>query len=111
MDGTNGFNVHFIAHYAPTNKIWGWMTTDDITDDRHAYAFWSVVGKTISFKRHPIYHIRDFGRGYMRAIEEAKIGNKYVAIDMEELLRMWPDFMESLSYRYTFMQLSNGFDR
>jgi hypothetical protein len=112
MQNEHGFNIRFLAHYEPTNKIWGWMTVDGGSDARHAYAFWSVVGKTISFKRHTVhgYSIRGYGKGWMSSIESAKLENKYVEISLEDLLSMWPDFMESLGYRFTYLQLSNGFE-
>lgn len=108
MQAEQGFNIHFLAYYEPTNKIWGWMTTTGTSNTKHAYAFWSVVGKTISFKRHQIYSM--YGKGWMKGLETGKLDNKYVEITQEDLLSMWPDFMESLGYRFTYMQLSNGFE-
>lgn len=109
MESADRFRIHFVAHYGPTNKVWGWLTTDD-TNGKYAYAFWAVVGKTISFKRHQTYGHRDFGRGWMRNLEAIKLANKYEQIGCEQLLSMWPGFMEALAMRYTFMQLSNGFE-
>ena len=110
MESDQRFKLHFVARYEPTNKVWGWMTiSDDISHS--AYAFWAVIGKTISFKKHRIYGYRGTDYRIMNGLEVAKLENKYVKMTEEELLELWPDFKEAMSNRYTFMQLANGFDR
>lgn len=110
MEDDRRFELHFVARYEPTNKVWGWVT---FPSDRYdcAYAFWSVIGKTISFKKHRLYGPRGVGSRTMQVLETAKLENKYVKISEEELLELWPDFRESFSNRYTFMQLANGFEQ
>lgn len=112
MDDATRLELRFVARYEPTNKVWGWLTLPHEQGKRpaHAYAWWAVVGKTISFKRHSIYG--SFQRQHaMTMLEDAKLENKYVRITEEELLDMWPDFHDALANRFLFMQLSNGFER
>ena len=98
--------LRFIARYEPSNKVWGWYT--DLVDvdgvkRRYAFAFWAVIGKTISIKRHPLW-----GRSNLRDLEKQKITNKYFEITEAELLERWPSFWDDLEQRLLFVSLSDG---
>lgn len=102
--------LQFISYYQPSDKIWGWFTreSDQPTGQARkqwAYAFWAVVGKTISIKRHRIY-----GWSQMQALEETKVANKYMKLSEAELLQRWPSFHDDMDQRLLFLSLSSGFD-
>ena len=68
-----------------------------------AYAFWAVVGKTISIKSHAYYN-----KGSMHALERRKINNKYVDMPEELILERWPAFVEQLEQALIFHKLREG---
>lgn len=100
------YKIIKLAVYRPNNKVWGWLIHRE--PDRGkvwAYAFWGVVGKTISLNRHHGYHNLLARRLLMK-----KIKNKYEEIPPAELISMWPDFYEQLEHRFIYYNISNGFE-
>ena len=108
------YPIKFICHYDPMDKIWGWVLPPQNESQlarsgsswrtpQAAYAFWGVMGKTITIKSH-MYH----NRGSMHALERRKITNKYEEMTIEALLERWPTFWEQLEQSMVFHKLSEG---
>ena len=94
-----------------TNKVWGWMVPaagNPMQNKQHtAFAFWAVVGKSISVNKHsgwkPSLH--------MDAIAKKKVQNQYTEIPVGQLETMWPDIHDAIEQKMLFMQLSDGFNQ
>ena len=109
------YPVKFICHYEPMDKVWGWILppqydkplpnaySSSWREPHTAYAFWAVVGKTITVKTHH-YH----NKGSMHGLEKRKIANKYVEMPVDDLLIRWPTFWEQLEQAIIFHKLSEG---
>ena len=84
------YEIKQVMYYEPGNKVWGWMVPtagNNMRDKNHvAFAFWAVVGKSISVNKHnswkPSIH--------MDVIAKKKIANKYVELPVDEFVKMWP---------------------
>ena len=115
MNIPDKYPIKFLCHYEPMDKIWGWILPPHTADDpvlsyssswrepHTAYAFWAVVGKTITVKTHH-YH----NKGSMHGLEKRKIANKYVEMPVDDLLTRWPTFWEQLEQAIIFHKLSEG---
>jgi hypothetical protein len=111
------YPVKFICHYEPMDKLWGWIlppqydkalpqTSSYSSTQREphvAYAFWAVVGKTITVTSHHYYN-----KGSMHGLEKRKITNKYVEMPVDSVLERWPTFWEQLEQAIIFHKLSEG---
>ena len=106
--------LRFVSHYEPSNKIWGWFRSRRAEDGHSPYlsdrrrpmevhAFWGVVGKTITIKRHA-------WRSHLDHAKAKKLAGKYVEIDQERLLELWPTFWDDIDQRMLFLMLSGGLD-
>ena len=94
----------FISHYEPSNKIWGWFrSTRKERKPMDLHAFWAVVGKTITVKRH-------HWRSNMNHVRDKKLAGKYVEISTERLAELWPSFREDLEQQLLFMRLTGELD-
>jgi hypothetical protein len=99
--------IKALAWYPKENKIWGWfLPKDGSKPAKYCYAFWGVIGKTISIKRHNYWN----SDRMMREVLRKKLDHKYWKMSQEELLEKWPDFTDCLERTLLFLQLSNGFD-
>lgn len=114
MSADSKYLVNFLCYYEPMDKIWGWILPPQynktLINQHHswrnpqiAYAFWAVVGKTISIKSHAYYN-----KGSMHALERRKINNKYVDMPEELILERWPAFVEQLEQALIFHKLREG---
>jgi hypothetical protein len=117
MSISDRYPVKFICHYEPMDKVWGWTLPPQYDkalplqspyssrpqEPHIAYAFWAVVGKTISVKSHRYYN-----RGSLRGLELRKLANKYVEMPGDALLERWPMFWEQLEQALIFHKLSEG---
>lgn len=101
----------FAAYYEPSNKIWGWFETLSKREREVPsppvpyciYAFWGVVGKTITIKRHSWRHRLDHTKS-------RKLQGKYVEIDQQRLYELWPSFLDDMDQRMLFLSLSDALD-
>ena len=105
----------FASYYEPSHKIWGWFRSKRAEDRRgspylsdarrpmEVHAFWGVIGKTITVKRH-------VWRSNMNHVRDKKLAGKYEEISEERLLELWPMFYEDLDQRMLFLTLSGGLD-
>ena len=52
----NNYEIKHVSYYEPGNKIWGWMAPTAASNIKNhtqiAYAFWAIVGKTVSLNKH-----------------------------------------------------------
>lgn len=105
------YEIKHVSYYEPGNKIWGWMvpTADSKIKnfEQVAYAFWAVVGKTVSLNK----HIGWKPAIQMTQLEKKKADNKYVQLTEEQIAAMWPDLHDAIEQRMLFMTLSDGFDK
>jgi hypothetical protein len=105
------YEIKHVSYYEPGNKIWGWMTpTADSKIKNYeqvAYAFWAVVGKTVSLNKHTGWKPAI----QMTQLEKKKADNKYVQLTEEQITAMWPDLHDAIEQRMLFMTLSDGFDK
>lgn len=108
------YPIKFLCHYEPMDKVWGWILppqpespknlySSDWRGPHVSYAFWAVVGKTITVKTHSYYN-----KGSMHGLEKRKITNKYVEIPVDEMLQRWPGFWDQLEQAIIFHKLSEG---
>ena len=118
MSADSKYLINYLCYYEPMDKIWGWLQPDvpaPVYQDRRsyssasyrgpkkAYAFWGVIGKTVSIKEHHIHN-----KGNMHPFELRKIANKYEVMTPEALLERWPLFWEQLEQAIIFHKLSEG---
>lgn len=107
------YDLAFIAFYEPSGKIWGWFTTKDhrnllingdsakrVRRPRETYAFWAVVGKTITIKKHrPWQNNLDW-------LKRKKLDGKYVETTADHLYEIWPGFNDDMDQRLLFLRLT-----
>ncbi len=107
---SENYEIKQVMYYEPGNKIWGWMVPtngNNMKQFQHtAFAFWAVVGKSISVNKHnswkPSIH--------MEGLVKKKSQNKYVEITTEQLREMWPNVDDAIEQKMLFMMLSDGFN-
>lgn len=105
------FDIRWIGHCEPGNKIWGWYFDNAILEARKdiwrskvCFCFWAVCGKTISIKPHTYrYHQMD-------ELTKKKVGNGYTEISKDQLLVMWPEFHQDLHRKVIFEMLSSDME-
>lgn len=107
--------IAFLAYYEPSHKIWGWLAPRHRNDRRsnpwlsdtrrpmEIIAFWAVIGRTITVKRH-------LWRSNLNQVKTKKLAGKYVEMSTERLLELWPTFVEDMDQRLLFLRLSDGFE-
>lgn len=76
-----------------SDKIWGWVYTGSVWRESTVHVFWGRRGKTMSFKTETSLQAQK------TAIAKERKG--YDSISSDELLRLWPDFMETVEPRLT----------
>jgi predicted DNA-binding WGR domain protein len=85
-----------------SDKVWGVIKQGAVAlpqRNSKVYVFWGARGKSMMFKADTYtYEIEDLIR------KKQKKG--YKEIDYAKLLKIWPDFEDTLSQRFTFFLLS-----
>jgi len=108
---TANYEIKQVMYYEPGNKIWGWMVPTSGTNVRNyqqvAFAFWAIVGKTISVNKHSSWKPSI----QMDVLAKKKAQNQYVEITADQLKSMWPNIDEAIEQKMLFMMLSDGFDK
>ena len=89
-DGTSD-KVWGVIQRAPANASTPW--------DTKVYVFWGARGKSMQFKT-------DSYNEELWQLIRNKIRKGYKQIDYNELLRIWPDFEDTLSVRFTWHLLT-----
>jgi len=99
------FNIRWVGHCEHNDKLWGWFTdlNQEVPKYKVAtrYCFWGTRGKGLSMNSHP----NSFGHS-MTDIISRKKSNGYSAIEVNDLLNMWPTFYEDLERKFIWMKLS-----
>lgn len=105
--GSDRFDIRWVGHCTPEDKIWGWYIDDSMQVSpslpgrtKIFFCFWAVRGKTISIKQHQFYTFK------IDNLVKKKIANRYQGISREDLINMWPSFYEDLHRRVIFETLS-----
>lgn len=101
--------MKYVSYLPAEQKLWGWvvLSSEKPSDPfwyrhKHAYCWWSRVGKTISTKKHS-YSIHKL------TMLERKMSSKgYIKIDEPALTEMWPDFLKHMENRMIFEMLSDA---
>lgn len=83
------------------NKVWGVVLLEGTTWHKTFWCWWAEVDKNLSIKRHA------YNSGTINRLESKKRDSKYVLINEEELLNIWPDFKQRLVQKMLFEVLSN----
>ncbi len=76
------------------DKIWASFELND-----SYYACWGARGKTVNFKRHTCCYDLD-------EVQRSK-EKKYDRVGEAELLKIWPDFYQSVEMRLVFCVMAN----
>ncbi len=103
-------NIKFLAIAAIDNKIKlsGWFSIDNSNGETIIAKFWSAALKTkINFK----VELTDLSVGAIKPVikkfQDTKIYNKYTPISYEELVVLWPDFLDDLQAEWLLRTLQN----
>ena len=107
------YEINFVSWYEPSNKVWGWFTTKQaqtllvngdtakrVKRPREVFAFWAVIGKTITIKRHRPW------QNNMDWLKRKKIEGKYVEITPMEFDALWTTFSDDIDQRMMLLRLS-----
>lgn len=100
MAETN-FKINWIGHCAYGNRIWGWFYDRSRERQQCNYCFWATIGKSISFTKYAHHNT-----SAINFIQLRKIQNKYDPITIEELIKVWPNFMQDLQNKFIWDKLS-----
>lgn len=114
MSFTENHHLVFVSYYESSNKIWGWFAPRDQQWRRSAhrsnvraahdiFAFWAVVGKTITVHRHR-------WRGNINQTKAKKLAGKYEEIDQLRLSQLWPSFFGDMDRHMLWLSLSDGLE-
>lgn len=106
--GSDRFDIRWIGYQETDKKIWGWYLDGlrsgesiDLWRPRSCFCFWAVCGKTISIKEH------SYRLSHMEGLINKKVANGYRSMSTDELISIWPSFMEDLHRRVIFESLSS----
>lgn len=110
MSKTDRYELRHTSYLEEHGKLWGWLVTTSPSNLRwghgtfhkHCFCWWAHVGKTITVRR------QQYNTGIISHLERKKAKNGYQQISTDDLLRLWPDFMEKLEDRMIFEMLSHG---